>query len=150
VEMAQNGNSTEVLYDFTPSYFDEIDLYKGEIVEIIDQSDDPWWKAKNVRGSIGMIPSNYVVHITISRPETPIDNRQLPIGWKKYYDVSSNDEYYHNIYSGNYILHSIFHIIITLTIKKVILSGSFLLDGKNIKIKNLEMSIIIMRLQVKN
>lgn len=90
----QSDRTTEVLYDYSPNLFDEIDLYKGEIIEIIDQSDGSWWKAKNIRGRIGMIPSNYVEPIVISRAATPIEH--LPIGWKRYSDVESGDSYYHN------------------------------------------------------
>lgn len=50
------------LYDFNGSSNEELSFEKGDKLVIIDKpSEDPeWWKARNSRGEIGLVPRNYV------------------------------------------------------------------------------------------
>ena len=51
---------------------DELSLKRGEIVEVLDEKDDGWWKGL-LNGKEGFFPSNYVKleknPISISKPQ---------------------------------------------------------------------------------
>uniref|UniRef100_A0A8C9LCW2 NCK adaptor protein 2 n=1 Tax=Pavo cristatus TaxID=9049 RepID=A0A8C9LCW2_PAVCR len=42
---------------------DELSLVKGSRVIVMEKCSDEWWKCKNSRGQIGLVPKNYVVII---------------------------------------------------------------------------------------
>lgn len=48
------------IYDYDPVEEGDLELQKGEQYEIIDNSREHWWLAKNSTGKQGYIPSNYV------------------------------------------------------------------------------------------
>ncbi|XP_026326374.1 tyrosine-protein kinase Btk29A isoform X2 [Hyposmocoma kahamanoa] len=48
------------LYSFRAVESGDLSLEKGAEYEVIDDSQEHWWKVKNEHGSIGYIPSNYV------------------------------------------------------------------------------------------
>uniref|UniRef100_A0A914WF44 Mitogen-activated protein kinase kinase kinase n=1 Tax=Plectus sambesii TaxID=2011161 RepID=A0A914WF44_9BILA len=56
------------LFDFEASIANELSFQKDERLEIIDRPlDDPyWWKARNAKGCVGLIPITY-----IKAPESP-------------------------------------------------------------------------------
>nr|XP_014345146.1 PREDICTED: cytoplasmic protein NCK2 isoform X2 [Latimeria chalumnae] len=64
-----NGQSTKVLhvvqtlYPFSSVTEEELNFEKGEAMEVIEkpENDPEWWKCKNARGQIGLVPKNYVV-----------------------------------------------------------------------------------------
>ncbi|MGH0133288.1 UNVERIFIED_CONTAM: hypothetical protein FKN15_053708 [Acipenser sinensis] len=64
-----NGQSTKVLhlvqtlYPFSSVTEEELNFEKGESMEVIEkpENDPEWWKCKNSRGQIGLVPKNYVV-----------------------------------------------------------------------------------------
>ena len=50
------------LYSFTSTNREELSFQKDERLEILEKSplDPDWWKARNAKGEIGLIPRNYV------------------------------------------------------------------------------------------
>lgn len=48
------------LYSFLAVESGDLSLEKGKEYEIVDNSQEHWWKAKDQHGKIGYIPSNYV------------------------------------------------------------------------------------------
>ncbi|XP_037297481.1 tyrosine-protein kinase Btk29A isoform X2 [Manduca sexta] len=48
------------LYPFRAIESGDLSLEKGAEYEVIDDSQDHWWKVKDEHGSVGYIPSNYV------------------------------------------------------------------------------------------
>ncbi|RXM99840.1 Cytoplasmic protein NCK2 [Acipenser ruthenus] len=67
-----NGQSTKVLhlvqtlYPFSSVTEEELNFEKGESMEVIEkpENDPEWWKCKNSRGQIGLVPKNYVVIVS--------------------------------------------------------------------------------------
>ncbi|XP_071952478.1 tyrosine-protein kinase CSK-like [Antedon mediterranea] len=55
------GTECVAKYEFRNSTADDLPFSKGEIVIIVSSTKDPnWYKAKNSKGQIGMIPANFV------------------------------------------------------------------------------------------
>ena len=54
------------LYPFTSSNSEELSFEKDETLEIIDKPaiDPEWWKARNQKGDIGLVPRNYVTTVS--------------------------------------------------------------------------------------
>lgn len=48
------------IYDYDPVEEGDLELCKGDEYEILDNSREHWWRAKNREGKAGYIPSNYV------------------------------------------------------------------------------------------
>ncbi|XP_065342828.1 tyrosine-protein kinase Btk isoform X3 [Cloeon dipterum] len=48
------------LYPFRAIEGDDLSLERGAEYEVLDDSQEHWWKVKNDQGAIGYIPSNYV------------------------------------------------------------------------------------------
>ncbi|KAK7464024.1 hypothetical protein BaRGS_00037988 [Batillaria attramentaria] len=48
------------IYDYDPVEDGDLELCKGDEYEILDNSREHWWRAKNRDGKTGYIPSNYV------------------------------------------------------------------------------------------
>lgn len=62
-----------VAFDCEPNKPDELALYAGEEVLILDRSDPDWWKGKNQAGQEGLFPSNYgeIVYRKKAAPPSP-------------------------------------------------------------------------------
>jgi len=63
----------KVIFEYNASQEDELTLAVGDIVKIIDQSDDGWWEGE-LNGKHGMFPENFVEVID----EVPINNIPKP------------------------------------------------------------------------
>lgn len=48
------------LYDYMPMNANDLQLHKGEEYFILEESNLPWWRARDKNGQEGYIPSNYV------------------------------------------------------------------------------------------
>ncbi|XP_044283424.1 tyrosine-protein kinase BTK [Varanus komodoensis] len=48
------------LYDYAPMNEQDLELQKGEEYLILEESNESWWRAQDVNGKQGYIPSNYV------------------------------------------------------------------------------------------
>ncbi|KAI6646791.1 Bruton's tyrosine kinase-like protein [Oopsacas minuta] len=55
-----------VQYDFSAPEDGDLAISKGEKLWILDNNREHWWKAENMRGDQGNIPSNYVQEIGLS------------------------------------------------------------------------------------
>ncbi|XP_031511257.1 cytoplasmic protein NCK2 isoform X3 [Papio anubis] len=53
----------QTLYPFSSVTEEELNFEKGETMEVIEkpENDPEWWKCKNARGQVGLVPKNYVV-----------------------------------------------------------------------------------------
>lgn len=62
--MPPSGAKCEALFDFPGASADDLPFKKGDVLTIVDSTDDPnWWRVKNAAGKAGMIPANYVQEI---------------------------------------------------------------------------------------
>lgn len=52
-----------VLYDFSPKEINEIELRKGDVVEVSEKTDPGWWTGR-CRRRIGLFPRNYTRELT--------------------------------------------------------------------------------------
>lgn len=86
--------SARALYDYTTTQPDELPLRRGDVLEILDKEDDPWWTARNGSGKLGLIPKNYVNEIL------PADDTGLPKDWKMSIDPKSGEAYFYNKKTG--------------------------------------------------
>ena len=66
----------KALYDFTPTDHGELQLRKGDVVDVLDHTTFPdWWKG-SFNGNLGIFPSNYVERIgsgVVERVKEPMD-----------------------------------------------------------------------------
>ncbi|KAG9348677.1 hypothetical protein JZ751_028994 [Albula glossodonta] len=53
----------QTLYPFSSVTEEELNFEKGETMEVVEkpENDPEWWKCKNARGQVGLVPKNYVV-----------------------------------------------------------------------------------------
>lgn len=47
------------LYPFAGQHSDELTFQKGDIVTLVSTDDPSWWKGE-IKGAVGLFPSNYV------------------------------------------------------------------------------------------
>lgn len=70
--------SVKVLYDYHPTEDGELQLVKGSVVDVFDNSTfNDWWKG-SYKGSVGIFPANYVEKISAST--TDVDQGELLLG----------------------------------------------------------------------
>eukprot|EP00055_Hartaetosiga_balthica_P015570 m.92800 g.92800 ORF g.92800 m.92800 type:complete len:676 (+) comp8901_c0_seq3:109-2136(+) len=48
------------LYDYVATEADELTISAGEILTLLDSSDDDWWTTRNANGQQGVVPQTYV------------------------------------------------------------------------------------------
>ncbi|CAO3633978.1 unnamed protein product [Cunninghamella echinulata] len=62
-----------VLHPYEAENEDELNLIRGEYIEILDQQleEDGWWQGKNEKNQIGIFPSNFVKEIELEQHATP-------------------------------------------------------------------------------
>nr|XP_057938917.1 cytoplasmic protein NCK2a [Doryrhamphus excisus] len=53
----------QTLYPFSSVTEEELNFEKGEIMEVVEkpENDPEWWRCKNSRGIVGLVPKNYVM-----------------------------------------------------------------------------------------
>ena len=57
----------EALYNYDKTRDDELQLYKGQKILILEESEDDWWRGRNLEnGQDGWFPSNYVELVSYS------------------------------------------------------------------------------------
>lgn len=49
----------KALYSYEPANTDELALEEGEVVDILDRSEDEWWKAER-NGMVLLVPAAYL------------------------------------------------------------------------------------------
>jgi hypothetical protein len=68
---ADNGKYAVALYTYNKTRDDELDLHKGQIIMILEESEDDWWRGRNMEsGADGWFPSNYVEY-TVDEAQQP-------------------------------------------------------------------------------
>ncbi|XP_059199291.1 cytoplasmic protein NCK2a [Centropristis striata] len=62
----------QTLYPFSSVTEEELNFEKGEVMEVVEkpENDPEWWRCKNSRGMVGLVPKNYVV-VLDERPGLP-------------------------------------------------------------------------------
>ncbi|XP_068186206.1 cytoplasmic protein NCK2a [Antennarius striatus] len=62
----------QTLYPFSSVTDEELNFEKGEVMEVVEKPDnDPeWWRCRNSRGMVGLVPKNYVM-VLDERPDAP-------------------------------------------------------------------------------
>ncbi|KAJ8253190.1 hypothetical protein GJAV_G00210100 [Gymnothorax javanicus] len=52
----------QTLYPFSSATEEELNFEKGETMEVLEkpENDPEWWRCKNARGQVGLVPRNYV------------------------------------------------------------------------------------------
>uniref|UniRef100_A0A3B4A700 Uncharacterized protein n=2 Tax=Periophthalmus magnuspinnatus TaxID=409849 RepID=A0A3B4A700_9GOBI len=53
----------QTLYPFSSVTEEELNFEKGEVMEVVEkpENDPEWWRCKNSRGLVGLVPKNYVM-----------------------------------------------------------------------------------------
>ncbi|PWA31287.1 cytoplasmic protein NCK2a [Gambusia affinis] len=92
----------QTLYPFGSTTEEELNFEKGEIMEVIEkpENDPEWWRCKNSRGVVGLVPKNYVV-VLDERPGPPSTTSGSPqsryAGPARSGRFAGRDWYYGNI-----------------------------------------------------
>ncbi|TKS66956.1 Cytoplasmic protein NCK2 [Collichthys lucidus] len=62
----------QTLYPFSSVTEEELNFEKGEVMEVVEkpENDPEWWRCKNSRGMVGLVPKNYVM-VLDERPDLP-------------------------------------------------------------------------------
>ncbi|CAN9497539.1 unnamed protein product [Ophioblennius macclurei] len=71
----------QTLYPFSSVTEEELNFEKGEVMEVVEkpENDPEWWRCKNSRGVLGLVPKNYVV-VLDERPAGPPASSGSPQG----------------------------------------------------------------------
>lgn len=48
------------LYDFEADGEDELSVAQGELLVVLEKDGDEWWKCRNTKGLIGVVPASYL------------------------------------------------------------------------------------------
>uniref|UniRef100_A0A3Q0TBH7 Cytoplasmic protein n=1 Tax=Amphilophus citrinellus TaxID=61819 RepID=A0A3Q0TBH7_AMPCI len=69
----------QTLYPFSSVTEEELNFEKGEIMEVVEkpENDPEWWRCKNSRGMVGLVPKNYVM-VLDERPGLPSSTSSSP------------------------------------------------------------------------
>ncbi|CAG2102844.1 unnamed protein product [Medioppia subpectinata] len=59
----------KVVYSYAPQNDDELKLEVDEVIEVLDEIEDGWWKGVSPKGITGVFPSNFVVEVTADSPK---------------------------------------------------------------------------------
>lgn len=69
----------QTLYPFSSVTEEELNFEKGEVMEVVEkpENDPEWWRCKNSRGMVGLVPKNYVM-VVDERPGLPTSTPSSP------------------------------------------------------------------------
>jgi hypothetical protein len=54
------GLEAAALYDFQAQGDDELTVMEGDVLWVIEQEGDEWWKCRNAKGDVGVVPASYI------------------------------------------------------------------------------------------
>ncbi|KAM9344262.1 cytoplasmic protein NCK2a [Pholidichthys leucotaenia] len=92
----------QTLYPFSSATEEELNFEKGEIMEVVEkpENDPEWWRCKNSRGMVGLVPKNYVM-VLDERTGPPSSTSGSPqnrsVGPARSGRFAGRDWYYGNI-----------------------------------------------------
>ncbi|KAM6978733.1 cytoplasmic protein NCK2a [Tautogolabrus adspersus] len=92
----------QTLYPFSSVTEEELNFEKGEVMEVVEkpENDPEWWRCKNSRGMLGLVPKNYVMvlderpGLPSSMPRSPQNRSVAPARSGKF---AGRDWYYGNV-----------------------------------------------------
>lgn len=69
----------QTLYPFSSVTEEELNFEKGEVMEVVEkpENDPEWWRCKNSRGMVGLVPKNYVM-VLEEKPSVPSSTSGSP------------------------------------------------------------------------
>ncbi|XP_065827067.1 uncharacterized protein [Oscarella lobularis] len=62
-------------HDWSPQHDDDLKIFEGEILEVVEMSNSGWWKAKNSKGRTGTVPSTFLKEEESSPSAVPRGSR---------------------------------------------------------------------------
>ncbi|KAJ9119856.1 hypothetical protein QFC24_005570 [Naganishia onofrii] len=65
------------LYDFEAQGEDELSIIEGEILNVVDKSNEDWWTVKDPRGNQGVVPAQYVELNTLDAQQAAATGHQV-------------------------------------------------------------------------
>ncbi|XP_019956295.2 cytoplasmic protein NCK2a [Paralichthys olivaceus] len=92
----------QTLYPFSSVTEEELNFEKGEVMEVVEkpENDPEWWKCKNSRGNLGLVPKNYVM-VLDEQPGLPSSPSSSPqtcvVGPARTGRFVGRDWYYGNV-----------------------------------------------------
>uniref|UniRef100_UPI003AAC206C cytoplasmic protein NCK2b n=1 Tax=Centroberyx gerrardi TaxID=166262 RepID=UPI003AAC206C len=91
-------HTVQTLYPFSSVTDEELNFDKGEVMEVVEkpENDPEWWRCRNARGLVGLVPKNYV--IVLSDGPAPLDSSpSLHTGPAPVGKFAGKDWYYGNV-----------------------------------------------------
>ncbi|XP_028414309.1 CD2-associated protein-like isoform X2 [Dendronephthya gigantea] len=73
----EKNTLAKVTFDYDAENDDELTLKEGDVVKVLDQEEEGWWKGE-LNGNIGVFPSNFVEVIKGPEPEPPVPKQPEP------------------------------------------------------------------------
>ncbi len=67
VVLNEKHSMAKVTFDYDAENNDELSLKEGDMVKVLDQEEEGWWKGE-LNGKIGVFPSNFVELVKGSHP----------------------------------------------------------------------------------
>lgn len=90
----------QTLYPFSSVTEEELNFEKGEVMEVVEkpENDPEWWRCKNSRGMVGLVPKNYVT-VLDERPDLPTSSspQNRSVAPARSGKFAGRDWYYGNI-----------------------------------------------------
>jgi hypothetical protein len=71
----QLNSFAKVLYTFTAQMNGDISVIENELVYLVSQENDDWWRVRKQNGSVGLCPRNYLTPYT---PDTDATSKHAP------------------------------------------------------------------------
>lgn len=88
-----NSRRCRVIYSYKQEHEDELSLNLGEIIEVVGEEEEGWWKGR-INGKVGVFPSNFVEEIIENGREeqkpveiVPVVKEEPKIS--KFFDISN-------------------------------------------------------------